>query len=125
MELNEDSRVLLVDDFTTSRRMIRQCLKDLGTELCIEAATAEDALRLLPKHKFQLALVDWHLPDSSGAELIQQIRTTHSKKNLTVLLMLMDQLDDQIARGKSAGMNSTIFKPFDAGTLSKTLMGLE
>lgn len=125
MEINENTRVLVVDDFNTSRRMIRQCLKDLGTELCSEARDAEEAIQSLERHKFQLVLVDWHLPDSSGVDLVRQIRTTHSKKALPVLLMLMDPLEDQLARGKSAGISGHLIKPFDAGTLSKTLMGFE
>ncbi|MEC8258846.1 MAG: hypothetical protein VXZ92_08930, partial [SAR324 cluster bacterium] len=70
-------------------------------------------------------LVDWYIDGARGVDFVKQIRETHSKKVLPVLLMLMDPLDDQLAMGKAAGISGHILKPFDAGTLSKTLMGFE
>ena len=61
---------------------------------------------------------------SRGVDLVKQIRETHQKVP-PALLMLMDPLDDQLAMGKAAGISGHILKPFDAGTLSKTLMGSE
>ena len=125
MEIGEETRVLIVDDFNTSRRMIRQTLKDLGTELCNEAKDPDEAIKLLERYQYHLVLVDWYMDGARGVDFVKQIRETHSKKVLPVLLMLMDPLDDQLAMGKAAGISGHILKPFDAGTLSKTLMGFE
>ena len=125
MEIGEETRVLIVDDFNTSRRMNRQTLKDLGTELCNEVKDPDEAIKLLERYQYHLVLVDWYMDGSRGVDLVKQIRETHSKKSLPALLMLMDPLDDQLAMGKAAGISGHILKPFDAGTLSKTLMGFE
>merc|ERR1712185_267630 len=116
---------MIVDDFNTSRRMIRQTIKDLGTELCNEAKDPDEAIKLLERYQYHLVLVDWYLDGVRGVDLIKQIRETHSKKSLPILLMLMAPLDDQLPMGKAAGISGHILKPFDAGTLSKTLMGFE
>ena len=87
MEIGEETRVLIVDDFNTSRRMIRQTLKDLGTELCNEAKDPDEAIKLLERYQYHLLLVDWYLDGARGVDLVKQIRETRSKKSLPVLLL--------------------------------------
>ena len=70
MEIGEETRVLIVDDFNTSRRMIRQTLKDLGTELCNEAKDLDEAIKLLERYHYHLVLVDWYMYVSRGVELV-------------------------------------------------------
>ncbi len=116
-------KILVVDDFSTMRRIVRNLLVELGFSgpLIQEADDGESAIALLRRSAFDLVVTDWNMPNMSGIELLRAIRAEDSLKALPVLMVTAENNRDQIIAAAQAGVNGYIVKPFTADTLREKL----
>ena len=116
-----DNQICLVaDDYSTSRRLIKDSLQQMGFT-CLEADTGNQAIALIKQTTLNLVIADVNMPEKNGLELLKDIRADDNMKDLPVVLTMLEPLDDLISDGKKLGMNDYLVKPFDVFTLSKTL----
>lgn len=110
-------KILVVDDFSTMRRIIRNLLRDLGFSNIEEADDGNTALPMLKKGNFDFLVTDWNMPGMSGMELLRAVRADDSLKNLPVLMVTAEAKRDQIVSAAQAGVNGYVVKPFTAAAL--------
>ena len=114
-------RVLIVDDFATMRRIIKNLLSDLGFNNSVEAEDGHSALSVLRQDAVELVVTDWNMPGMSGIELLRAIRADPKFRTLPVLMVTAEAKREQIIEAAQAGVNGYVIKPFTAGTLSDKL----
>ena len=116
-------KILVVDDFSTMRRIVRNLLVELGfsNPLIQEADDGENALVLLRSQPFDLVVTDWNMPNMTGIDLLRAIRAEDALKGLPVLMVTAENNRDQIIAAAQAGVNGYIVKPFTAVTLKEKL----
>ena len=110
-------KILVVDDFSTMRRIVRNLLRDLGFNNIEEADDGNSALPMLRNGKFDFLITDWNMPGMSGMELLQAIRADENLKNLPILMVTAEAKRDQIVAAAQAGVNGYVVKPFTAAVL--------
>ena len=118
----EDTRFLVVDDFSTMRRILCNLLKDLGFMNVHEAEDGVQALAKLRAEKFDFVVTDWNMPNMSGIELLQAIRADANLKHLPVLMVTAEAKRDNIIMAAQAGASGYVVKPFTAAKLDEKLM---
>ncbi|MBY0578173.1 MAG: chemotaxis response regulator CheY [Burkholderiales bacterium] len=116
-----DLKILVVDDFSTMRRIIRNLLKELGFPNVTEAEDGVDALKKLQGGNFEFVVSDWNMPNMSGIDLLRSIRSTPTLKHLPVLMVTAEAKKENIIEAAKAGANGYIVKPFTAATLDEKL----
>ena len=116
-------KILVVDDFSTMRRIVRNLLVELGFsgQLIQEADDGENALVMLKSQSFDMVVTDWNMPNMTGIDLLRAIRAEASLKGLPVLMVTAENNRDQIIAAAQAGVNGYIVKPFTAATLQEKL----
>ncbi len=117
----ENTRFLVVDDFSTMRRIVRNLLKELGFANVQEAEDGVDALNKLRNDPFDFVVTDWNMPNMTGIELLQAIRTDASLKHLPVLMVTAEAKKENIIAAAQAGASGYVVKPFTAATLDEKL----
>ncbi len=121
--LDKNMKILVVDDFSTMRRIVRNLLVELGfsNPLIQEADDGENAIAMLRAQPFDLVVTDWNMPNMTGIDLLKAIRAEASLKGLPVLMVTAENNRDQIIAAAQAGVNGYIVKPFTAVTLKEKL----
>ncbi len=114
-------KFLVVDDFATMRRIIRNLLKELGFNNVDEAEDGVNALQKLRNEQFDFVVSDWNMPNMTGIDLLRAIRAEPAWKGLPVLMVTAENNRDQIIAAAQAGVNGYIVKPFTAVTLKEKL----
>ena len=114
-------KFLVVDDFSTMRRIVRNLLKELGFTNVDEAEDGQVALQKLNSLPFVFVVTDWNMPNMDGLTLLQTIRATPTLKHLPVLMITAEAKKENIIAAAQAGASGYIVKPFTAGTLSEKL----
>ena len=114
-------KFLVVDDFSTMRRIVRNLLKELGYTNAEEAEDGVVALNMLKNNKFDFVVSDWNMPNMTGIELLKNIRADETLKNLPVLMITAEARKENIIEAAQAGANGYIVKPFTAATLDEKL----
>ena len=114
-------RFLVVDDFSTMRRIIRNLLKEIGYVTADEAEDGDVALTKLRGSKFDFVVTDVNMPNMNGFELLRQIRADPALKALPVLLVTAEAKKEDIITAAQAGANGYIVKPFTKATLEEKL----
>jgi two-component system chemotaxis response regulator CheY len=114
-------RFLVVDDFSTMRRIVRNLLKELGYTNVEEAEDGADALNRLRGVPFDFVVSDWNMPNMTGIQLLQAIRADAALKSLPVLMITAEARKENIIEAAQAGANGYIVKPFTAATLDEKL----
>jgi two-component system chemotaxis response regulator CheY len=117
-----DTRFLVVDDFSTMRRILCNLLKELGFMNVHEAEDGADALAKLRTERFDFVVTDWNMPNMSGIELLQAIRADARLKHLPVLMVTAEAKRDNIIMAAKAGASGYVVKPFTAAKLDEKLM---
>jgi two-component system chemotaxis response regulator CheY len=117
MPANTSMRILIVDDFATMRRIVRNILKQLGYTNVEDADDGTSALALLKSEKFDFVITDWNMPKMTGLDLLKSIRSDPNLKNIPVLMVTAEALQENIVAAAKAGVNDYVVKPFDAQTL--------
>lgn len=116
-----EMRVLVVDDFATMRRVVRNLLTELGYKSLREAEDGSQAIAMLEQHDFDLLVLDWNMPGTPGIEVLRWVRGNEAKRSLPVLMVTAEATREQILEAAELGVNAYILKPFTAGTLKKKL----
>jgi two-component system chemotaxis response regulator CheY len=114
-------RFLVVDDFSTMRRIVRNLLKELGFLNVDEAEDGVVALSKLTSEHFDFIVTDWNMPNMDGLTLLQQVRANPQLKHLPVLMITAEAKKENIVAAAQSGASGYIVKPFTAGTLSEKL----
>jgi two-component system chemotaxis response regulator CheY len=114
-------KILVVDDFSTMRRIIKNLLKDLGFANIQEADDGSTALPMLQQGDFDFVVTDWNMPGMQGIDLLKAIRADANLSHIPVLLITAEAKKEQIVMAAQAGVNGYIVKPFTAATLNAKL----
>lgn len=122
--MNKNIKILIVDDFATMRRIIKNLLRDLGYTHTEEAGDGLTALPLLQSGEFDLLVTDWNMPGMHGIDLIKAVRSDDRLKYLPVLMVTAESKRDQIVEAANAGVNDYVVKPFTASVLEQKLRKL-
>ncbi len=113
--------VLVVDDFATMRRILKNILKQIGFTSLSEADNGKAALNMLKKQKFDLILCDWNMPEMSGLELLNEVRSDNELKDTPFIMVTAEAQKDNIIQAVQAGVSNYVVKPFTAETISEKL----
>lgn len=119
--MNKGMKILVVDDFSTMRRIIKNLLKDLGFTNVQEADDGNTALPMLQQGDFDFVVTDWNMPGMQGIDLLRAIRADDNLKHLPVLMVTAEAKKEQIVAAAQAGVNGYVVKPFTAATLKEKL----
>ncbi|GAA0857787.1 chemotaxis response regulator CheY [Aliiglaciecola litoralis] len=119
--MDKNMKILVVDDFSTMRRIIKNLLKDLGFTNVQEADDGSTALPMLQQSDFDFVVTDWNMPGMQGIDLLRAIRADDNLKHLPVLMVTAEAKKEQIVAAAQAGVNGYVVKPFTANTLKEKL----
>ncbi|MBF0464923.1 MAG: chemotaxis response regulator CheY [Nitrospirae bacterium] len=114
-------KILVVDDFSTMRRIIKNILKQLGYEKIEEAEDGEQAFTKLKNGDFDFLITDWNMPNVTGLELLKRVRADAKLKAIPVLLVTAEAEKEQVIEAVKAGVNNYVIKPFTADVLKDKL----
>lgn len=114
-------RFLVVDDFSTMRRIIKNFLTDLGYTNIAEADDGKTALPVLKAGEVDFLITDWNMPGMQGLELLRLVRGDPATKKLPVLMVTAEAKREQIVEAAQAGVNGYVVKPFTAATLKEKI----
>lgn len=121
MAVDRDMKFLVVDDFATMRRIVRNLLKELGFNNIQEAEDGVDALTKLRAGNFDFVVSDWNMPNMTGIELLRSIRSNTTLRHLPVLMVTAEAKRENIIEAAQAGASGYVVKPFTAATLDEKL----
>jgi two-component system chemotaxis response regulator CheY len=116
-----DIRILVVDDMSTMRRIIRTILNQLGYSNIEEAENGKQALAKLKSEKFDFVITDWNMPEMDGLTLVKQIRSDPELKHLPVLMVTAEAKKENVLEALKAGVNNYIVKPFTPEVLKEKM----
>ncbi|CBL45063.1 Chemotaxis protein CheY [gamma proteobacterium HdN1] len=114
-------KILIVDDFSTMRRIIKNLLRDLGYTNTHEADDGNSALPLLRSSDFDFLVTDWNMPGMTGIELLKAVRSDDKLRSLPVLMVTAEAKREQIIEAAQAGVNGYVVKPFTAQALKEKI----
>lgn len=114
-------KFLVVDDFSTMRRIVRNLLKELGYVHVDEAEDGAIALQKLRNGEFDFVVSDWNMPNMDGLQLLQAVRADPGLRHLPVLMITAEAKKENIIAAAQSGANGYIVKPFTAATLNEKL----
>lgn len=118
---DKNLKFLVVDDFSTMRRIVRNLLKELGYANVDEAEDGAQGLQKLRNEKFDFVVSDWNMPNMDGLQMLQAIRADPTLAKLPVLMVTAEAKKENIIAAAQAGANGYVVKPFTAATLDEKL----
>ncbi len=119
--MNKDMKILIVDDFSTMRRIIKNLLRDLGFTNTVEADDGNTAVPILKAGGIDFLVTDWNMPGMQGIDLLRHVRADEKLSKMPVLMVTAEQKREQIIEAAQAGVNGYIVKPFTAATLKEKI----
>jgi len=119
--LDTEMKILIVDDFSTMRRIIKNLLRDLGFNNTQEADDGITALPMLKTGNFDFLVTDWNMPGMTGIDLLKAVRADDSLKTLPILMVTAEAKREQIVEAAQAGVNGYVVKPFTAAVLKEKI----
>jgi two-component system chemotaxis response regulator CheY len=122
MQINRDIRILVVDDFSTMRRIVKNLLKELGFSKLDEADDGATAWPLVQTGNYDFIVSDWNMPEMTGLELLKRVRLDSTLKDTPFLLITAEAKRSQILEAAQAGVDGYIVKPFTAATLNEKIL---
>lgn len=114
-------KILVVDDFSTMRRIVKNLLRDLGFTNTSEADDGATAWPMLQSSDYDFVVTDWNMPGMTGIELLKKIRSDERLKDIPVLMVTAEAKRDQIVAAAQAGVNGYVVKPFTAAALKEKI----
>ncbi len=114
-------KILVVDDFSTMRRIVKNLLRDLGFTNTVEADDGKTALPILEAGGIDFLVTDWNMPGMTGIDLLKAVRANPSLVDLPVLMVTAEAKREQIIMAAQAGVNGYVIKPFTATTLKEKI----
>jgi len=115
------TKVLVVDDFATMRRIIKNALKHLGFTNIIEADDGNAALRELKREEVGLILADWNMPNMDGLDLLKAVRGDEGLKDIPFIMVTAEGQKDNVLEAVKAGVSNYVIKPFTPQTLEEKI----
>ena len=119
--MSKDMKFLVVDDYSTMRRIVKNLLHDLGYANVAEADDGKTALPLLQSGSFDFLITDWNMPGMPGLDLLKAVRSDDKLKKLPVLMLTAEAKREQIVEAAQAGVSGYVIKPFTAVTLKEKI----
>lgn len=113
--------VLVVDDYKTMIRIIRNLLKQLGFSDVDDASDGTQALEMLRKKRYGLIISDWNMEPMTGYELLKEVRTDDALARMPFIMVTAESKTENVIAAKKAGVNNYIVKPFNAATLKSKI----
>lgn len=121
MAVDKAMSILIVDDYKTMLRIVRNLLKQLGFDNVDEATDGAQALEKLRSKNYGLVISDWNMEPMTGYELLKEVRSDSQLKHLPFIMVTAESKTDNVVAAKKAGVNNYIVKPFNAATLKQKL----
>ena len=121
MAVDLNMSILIVDDYKTMLRIIRNLLKQLGFDNVDEATDGSAALHKLRDKKYSLIISDWNMEPMTGLQLLKEVRSDTKLKELPFIMVTAESKTDNVVAAKEAGVSNYIVKPFNAATLKTKL----
>ncbi|MDX1346943.1 MAG: chemotaxis response regulator CheY [Thiomicrorhabdus chilensis] len=119
--MNRDMNILVVDDFSTMRRIVKNLLKELGFSKFDEADDGSTAWPMVQSGKYDFIVSDWNMPQMTGIDLLRHVRADENLKDTPFLLITAEAKRSQILEAAQAGVDGYIVKPFTAATLNEKI----
>lgn len=114
-------KVLVVDDFATMRRIVKNVLKQIGFKHIGEADDGKSALKAMKSEKFDLIMCDWNMPEMSGIDLLHAVRADDELKDTPFVMVTAEAQKENILEAVKAGVSNYVVKPFTAETVEEKL----
>ena len=124
MSFDLSTNVLIVDDYKTMLRIIRNLLKQLGIENVDEATDGGTALTKLRDRSYGLVISDWNMEPMTGLQLLKEVRADNKLKNMPFIMVTAESKTENVVAAKEAGVTNYIVKPFNAATLKQKLTAI-
>jgi two-component system chemotaxis response regulator CheY len=124
MAVDKNMPILIVDDYKTMLRIIRNLLKQIGFENVEEATDGTAALAKLRESEFKLVISDWNMEPMTGIELLREVRADDGLKKIPFIMVTAESKTENVVIAKEAGVSNYIVKPFNAATLKSKLVGV-
>ncbi|MBF0273983.1 MAG: response regulator [Nitrospinae bacterium] len=125
MSIESNMRILIVDDFSTSRRTMRMSLKTLGYHHVIEAVDGVDALaKLQDEDRIGLILLDWNMPNMSGIEFLRKVRAKPEHKKVKIIMITAESAKENIVSAMQSGVDQYLLKPVMPKNLEEKILGI-
>ena len=124
MAVNKDMQILIVDDYKTMLRIIRNLLKQLDFGNVDDASDGGDALAKLRTKQYDLVISDWNMEPMTGLQLLGEMRGDADLKSIPFIMVTAESKTENVVAAKEAGVNNYIVKPFNAETLRSKLTGV-
>ena len=121
MAANKEMRILVVDDFSTMRRIIKNILRQLGFNNILEADDGSTAWETLNKDKIDFIISDWNMPKMPGIELLRKVRGSEEFATLPFLMVTAEAQQENIIEAVQAKVSNYIVKPFTAETMKQKI----
>ncbi len=121
MSVDKNMNILIVDDYKTMLRIIRNLLKQLGFDNVDEATDGSEALQKLRDKPYGLVISDWNMEPMTGLQLLREVRKDMKLKGVPFIMITAESKTDNVVAAKEAGVNNYIVKPFNAATLKTKL----
>lgn len=124
MSVDLDMPILIVDDYKTMLRIIRNLLKQIGFQNVDEATDGEAALEKLRQKQYGLVISDWNMEPMTGLDLLRKLRADESLRPVPFIMVTAESKTENVVAAKEAGVNNYIVKPFNAATLKSKLVAV-
>ncbi len=124
MAVDLNMNILVVDDYKTMLRILRNLLKQLNFANIDEAADGEQALAKLKEGNFGLVISDWNMEPMTGIELLREVRGDGKLKNIPFIMVTAESKSENVIAAKDAGVSNYIVKPFNAETLKSKMISV-
>lgn len=121
MAMDKNMRILVVDDFSTMRRIVKNILRQLGFNNIVEADDGTSAWEILNKDKIDFIVSDWNMPEMPGIDLLRKVRASEEFADIPFLMVTAEGLQENIIEAVQAKVSNYIVKPFTAETLSQKI----
>ena len=117
MSIDKSTNILIVDDYKTMLRIIRNLLKQIEFNNVVEASDGAEALSKLRTNNFGLVISDWNMAPMTGLELLREVRADSRLKSIPFIMITAESKTENVVAAKQAGVSNYIVKPFNAETL--------
>jgi two-component system chemotaxis response regulator CheY len=124
MSVSKDLSILLVDDYKTMLRIIRNLLRQLEFQNIDEASDGTQALQLLMQKSYGLIISDWNMEPMTGLQLLREVRRSDKLKHIPFIMVTAESKTENVIAAKEAGVSNYIVKPFNAETLKMKLQSV-
>jgi two-component system chemotaxis response regulator CheY len=117
MEINNDLKILVVDDFRSMRSLIKNILRKLGYQRVFEAEDGDQAWKMLQEEEIELVISDWNMPRMKGIDLLRKVRESDEFANLPFVMVTAEGMKENVVEAIKAGVSGYIVKPFSPQSL--------